>query len=163
MRKTIFSVLMCCVAIVSVSSSSLLAQGQQNEIKVLERAEELVGAMYHGDAGKVWDVMTPWTRAEVSRRISREEYIKTIAKLFEQIKITNYDSSRLVFIGEKYAVTQAQIAYEFREGNQVRQETSCERTLWLKFPEGWYWQKTNLVCDYMPSANEIKRLTKNLK
>src|SRR3989304_4697814 len=111
MRKTIFSVLMCCVAIVSVSSSSLLAQGQQNEIKVLERAEELVGAMYHGDAGKVWDVMTPWTRAEVSRRISREEYIKTIEKL----------------------------------------------------SEGWYWQKTNLVCDYMPSANEIKRLTKNLK
>src|SRR3989344_7762184 len=151
MRKTIFSALMCCVAIVSVSSVNLLAQGQQNEIKVLERAEELVGAMYRGDAGKVWDMMTPWMRVEVSRRTSREEYVKTIAKLFEKIKITDYDSSKLVVIGEKYAITETQISYEFREGNQVRKEIGCERTLWLKFPEGWYWRETNLVCDYMPS------------
>lgn len=150
------------LAVFAASCAGTSAQKQQDDIAVLERAEELVGTMYRRDFGKAWDMMTPWLRQELSREVSKEGYVATLSKFFEQIKITDYDSSKLIVIGEKHAITQAEITHEFRERDETR-TVNCERTLWLKFPDKWYWQDTALSCDYMLSAEEVERLTRNLR
>ena len=137
---------------------------QQDEIAVLDKAEELVGALYKEDFGKVWDMMTPWNKHDATRAgITREMYAGKVENYFTYIKMTDYDSSKLITIGDKYAITQANTTYEFAEGGQTQTRAGCERTLWLKFPEGWFWHQTSLLCEYMPSAEEIERLTANLR
>ena len=139
---------------------------QKNELAVLDKAEELVGAMYRQDFGKVWDMMTPWNKHDATREgVTREVYAGKVGNFMDtgQIRMTDYDSSEIVVIGDKYAITQAELTYQFTEGGQTQSMTDCERTLWLEFPEGWFWHQTSLVCEYMPSAEEIERLTRNLK
>jgi len=137
---------------------------QENEIAVLERAEEFIGALYHQDFGKWWDMMMPTARnREVSGADSREEYAQVWKKASEHIKMTDYDSAKIVAMGDKYAVTQAEVSYDIDRGGQMEHVKDCEKTIWLKIPGGWYWQQTGFDCDYMPSAQEIEQLTRNLK
>ena len=153
---------------------------QENEIAVLERAEEFIGALYHQDFGKWWDMMMPTARnREVSGADSREEYAQVWKKASEHIKMTDYDSAKIVAMGDKYAVTQAEVSYDIDRGGQMEHVKDCEKTIWLKIPTeflgrlkhgqettprgGWYWQQTGFDCDYMPSAQEIEQLTRNLK
>lgn len=164
MKRTSFLVLMCLIVAISISCASAPVQRQENnDIQVLIRAEELIGAMHHSDFGKVWDMATPWHRQELSQDDSREGYVKWASKFFEHVKVADYDSSKLIVLDEKYAVTQAEITYEFKARDQALILIKCERTLWLKFSNGWYWQESAMPCDYMPNVKEIERLTSDLR
>ena len=164
MRRIALSALMCLVAAISLSCASVPIQRQENEdVQVLIRAEELVGSMYHNDFGKVWDMATPWLRQELSQDGSREGFIKWISKFFEHVKVADYDSSKLIVLDEKYAVTQAEITYEFKARDQALILIKCERIFWLKLSDAWYWQESAMPCDHMPNAEEIERLTHDLR
>ncbi len=164
MRNMAFLALVCLVTVISISCASAPIQRQQNEdTKVLVRAKELIDAMSHRDFGKVWDMATPWHRQELSHDGSREGYVKWVSKFFEHVKVTDYGSLKLVVLGEKHAITQMEMTYEFREGDQVLSLIKCERTIWLKSPDEWYWTYTALSCDYMPDANMIESLTKEVR
>lgn len=161
-----FLVLACLVAAISISCASAPIQRQHNDNvkkEVLERAKELVDAMSHRDFGKVWDMATPWLKQELSQGGSREGYVKWVSKFFEHVKVTDFDSLKLVVLDEKYAITQAEITYEFREGDQALILIKCERTIWLKLPDEWYWADTALACDHVPDANRIESLTKEVR
>lgn len=137
---------------------------QEDEIAILQRADEFVGALYRNDFGKWWDMMVPTEKTlQISGADNREDYIKVWRKASEHITIVDYDSARIVAIGERYAVTQSQVDYDVQEGNEKRSVNDCEKTIWLKLQDGWYWHKTGLDCDYLPSAEELQRLTRDLK
>lgn len=154
---------MCFVALIFISCASTPVQWQQNDIEVLKRAEELVKARYHQDFGKIWDLATPWLKQVFPRVTSKEIFIEKVESLRQIIKITDYDSPRIVVIGEKHAITQVEITYEFREEGQTYTKIICERTLWLKFPDEWYWHDFGYPDDYMPSAGVIEWLTQKLR
>lgn len=152
------------LAAIAASCAGTPAQKQQDEIAVLDRAEEFVGALYHNDFGKWWDMMVPADKNfQISGADNREDYIKVWRKASEHITIVDYDSARIVVIGDRYAVTQSYVAYDVQEGDQKRSVKGCEKTIWLKLTEGWYWHKTGLDCDYLPSAQELEQLTRNLR
>lgn len=153
------------LAVIVASCADTSAQKQQEEeIAVLERAEELVGAEYHQDFGKWWDMMILSSRnSRMSGADTREEFIQQRKSEFENFRITDYDSSKLIAIGNKYAVTQAAMSYEVREEGRIRSIDGCDRTIWLELPDGWYWHETGRDCGYMPTAQEIENLTRNLR
>ena len=152
------------LVVMAESCSTVPAQRRQDEIAVLGRAEEFVGALYHNDFGKWWDMMVPADKNfQISGADNREDYIKVWRKASEHITIVDYDSARIVAIGDRYAVTQSYVAYDVQEGDQKRSVKGCEKTIWLKLSVGWYWHKTGLDCDYLPSTQELEGLTRDLR
>jgi hypothetical protein len=151
------------ISVLAVIAASCAKAPDREEVVVLGKAEELSAAMYRKDFGKVWDLMSPWNKHDAARDgLTREIFAGKLGSS-HGVRITDYDSSALIAIGNKYAITQAEVTYELTEGDKVQTLSECERTIWLQFPEGWFWQQTGLLCTYTPDAEEIERLTRNLK
>ena len=150
------------------SSSSCvihLTEKTTEDYQVLIQARNFNEACYEKNYSRIWDLASPWLRRELGESGgTRESYVYELDRFFQGSKITHFVGPQLMIFGEKYAVTQAEITLNFREENkrEVRL-TICERTLWLKFSEGWYWHKANLHCAYSPTKDEIKHLTRNLR
>ena len=157
--------LLLAAVIISVSCTrEALSPRQQDEIAVLNKAKEFFGAVSRRDFGRVWDMSTPLNKDDALKAgVTRDAYAEKMGKFTWDITLTDADSLKLVIVGQKYAITQADVTYEITEDSKARSTMYCERIFWLKFPEGWYWHQIGMTCDYMPGADEIERLTSELR
>ena len=126
---------------------------EHNDVReVLKRSRELSGAIGSGNADVVWELSSSWHKKDNE---PKERSVALFLDLLNEVKISN-KSTYLVKIESGYAITEATYIIQSLSGNQKK--VSCFRTLWLKFPDNWYWHLNGLSCSYAPSEDELEYL-----
>lgn len=152
------------VLFLAASIVSCAPKPHPDEAVILNRAEEFVEALSRNDFGKWWDMMVPADKNfHTSGADNREDYINVWRKASESMIVIDYDPAVIVAIGNNSAVTSSRVNYHVQEEHGKRFVAGCERTVWVKLSDGWYWHKTGLDCEYIPSARDLENLTGDLR
>ena len=141
-----------------INLTACASLGFGNSKTEFDRLEKRANDFYHyikvRDVENIYNLLTPWVKAENPK----DEYIGNVEAFLSHVHEYRYDYPTVVLLKDKIAITQANynlVLDSFEVSN-------CERTVWLRFPGGWYIQEPSLRCDYMPDEERIKFLTKNL-
>ena len=147
-----------------INLTACTSLGISNNKIEAHRLENSVSNYYYymevKDTENIYELLSPWLK----KSISRDDYIGDLNKLYSFVDFKRPKNTKIIFIKNKIAITEAELVVIFNDppaGEDII-VVGCERTLWLKFPDGWYVHKPNLSCDYMLNKEEMNRLIKNL-
>lgn len=128
--------------------------------KVLENTRTLNLAVKSKDFVKVWELSSPWVKEDNPKN----EYVEYFSGSLEDVDFTKIEEPTLVVMGDKYAVTQTFYTIKVRSASKVIPESSdCQRTLWLKFLDDWYWEEAGLPCNTPLDLEALKALAAEIK
>ncbi len=138
-------------ALVSLSACASVGLGHKKseENRVLNRAEHYCDYMRAKNSGNLYDLLTPPLR----KSIKKSDYVKDADRLFKHF--TYYCSNpKVVLIEKKVAVVQSDIRLVGVDINIL----DCRRTIWLRYPDGWYTEEDYGVCNSKLPSKDVVRI-----
>lgn len=136
------------------ASTSTLKPRNYEQITLQDESDEFYNAWRDKNSEKIWRLSSPFFK----ETNEKEEWVKYSDRFLKSMDFLDYSNFKIVYLVRKLAVTQADISLILKEGNFI----TCERIIWLRFPEGWRWVEMGRTCDYMPNEDEIKSLTQKI-
>ncbi len=138
------------------ASTSTLKPRNYEQVRLQDEANEFYNAWRDKNSEKIWQLSSPFFK---EANDSKEEWIKYSDRFLRSMDFLDYSNLKVIYLERKLAVTQADISLTLKkEGNF----STCERIIWLRFPEGWRFEEPSHSCDYMPDADRIKTLTQKI-
>jgi len=137
------------------ASTSALRSRNDEKRRVQDQANEFYIAWQEENVEKLWQLASPFLQKE---QPSKARWVENIGRLFKATELLDYSDLTTVYIDEKLAVTQVNLSVMLSQG-EIK---SCDRTIWLRFPEGWLFYEAGLLCTYMPDKGRRRFLTRNL-
>ena len=126
-------------------SSRQLSPGET----VLNRAREFQSGMNLHDSGKIWELSTP----RFKNRNPKDKYESEMSPFLVELK-TKAEEPSIIAMGDKWAMTQSVVNATFFENGRELYIKTCNLTIWLKYPDNWYWMDTGYACHYAVTVTD---------